>query len=276
MKIITTNSVFPYDYPVDKGIERLAAIGFDGVDIAIDYCSMDKNGPFNSDKWQDWAKSLKEKSEELGIELTHSHACGNAAARGEQFLKGIELCGILDIPYTVVHPIHQKADGSFFEDEEEFIKINSEAIKPILEVAEKNNVIVLSENILWGASKIPECISALVSEVNSPYFGWCYDTGHTNCLGIGFDTLKLVKNVPLSLHIQDNTGAYGKDDHMMPGDGNIDWNGFLGVLKEIGYKGEFVLEAHHQSLEAKDCERDGILKEILNRSRKMVDYYNTL
>ena len=48
---------------------------------------------------------------------------------------------------------------SVLEDEAEFIKINVEAMKPFLEVAEKNGVVILSENLLWGASIYPENIS---------------------------------------------------------------------------------------------------------------------
>ena len=63
---------------------------------------------------------------------------------------------------------------------------------------------------------------------------------------------------------------------MIPGDGNIDWKLFARVLKDIGYKGEFVLEAHHQTLEAPDHEREALFEKMIERSREIVDYYNTI
>jgi sugar phosphate isomerase/epimerase len=63
---------------------------------------------------------------------------------------------------------------------------------------------------------------------------------------------------------------------MIPGDGNIDWKGFLETLHEIGYKGDLVLEAHHQSIEAPDDERDAILRELLFRAEKMNEYIESL
>jgi hypothetical protein len=45
------------------------------------------------------------------------------------------------------------------------------------------------------------------------------------------------------------------------------------LLKAIGYKGEMVLEAHHQSLDAKDEDREDILKEIYRRADKMREYF---
>ena len=75
------------------------------------------------------------------------------------------------------------------------------------------------------------------------------------------DILKECAAVPLSLHIQDNDGTC--DGHLIPGDGTVDWELFISVLKEIGYMGDCVLEAHHQSLTAPDAERDAILSRLL-------------
>ena len=118
-------------------------------------------------------------------------------------------------------------------------------------------VVLLAENILWGASSDPRVIAELVEKVDSDWFGWCYDTGHAHCCGYRADILKKCSVVPLSLHIQDNNG--GGDEHLIPGDGTIDWDVFLETLKTVGYLGDCVMEAHHQSLEAPDAERDAIL-----------------
>jgi sugar phosphate isomerase/epimerase len=81
--------------------------------------------------------------------------------------------------------------------------------------------------------------------------------------------------VPVSLHIQDNHAAR-RDDHLIPGDGNIDWRGFMEVLKAIGYTGEFVIEAHHQTLEMPDEKRDSFLDELVSRARELNTFYEQL
>lgn len=275
MKIITTTCVLPACYPQERALERLAAAGFDGLDLAIDYCTQEKDYPFMTDKWEDWAKSLREQAEKLGISYTHSHACGDAAARNDTFLRGFELCNILGIKYTVVHSLWNRGNGISYENEDEFLTVNVNAIKPLLEHAEKNNVIILTENLLWGASIYPKVMSKLVSEVNSPWFGWCFDTGHANVHHVTPDALIGLEHAPLSLHIQDNHGTW-QDEHLMPGDGNIDWENFMRVLHKIDYKGDFVLEAHHQTLEAPDEERDAMFRDLYERSQKLLTYYNTL
>ena len=101
--------------------------------------------------------------------------------------------------------------------------------------------------------------------MDSPRFGWCFDTGHAHCSGYKIDILKECVAAPVSLHIQDNDGTC--DGHLIPGDGTVDWELFLSTLKEIGYMGDCVLEAHHQSLTAPDAERDAVLSRLLKTAK---------
>jgi len=184
----------------------------------------------------------------------------------------------MGIKYIVSHPVWRRdpSDGTIwgqdpskiYSDPDEFIKVNIEYTKPLLEYAEKYGVTLLSENLLWGATIDPANIARLVEEVNSPYFGWCYDTGHAHGWGHNFKELEAIGTVPLSLHIQDNVKDHS-DDHNIPGDGRIDWKGFAATMNKIGYKGDVVLEAHHQSLELPDEERDAFLAVMLERAKSI-------
>ncbi len=275
MKIVTTTSVFPPCRDMSDTIRRLSAVGFDGMDIAFDYCVQEKEYPFMTESYAAWAAAIRKEAEAAGIRFTHGHAPFDASGRGELVERTFHCASLLGVQYVVVHPLWRKADGSFYEDPAEFISVNAEAIRPVLAVAEKYGVIVLSENLLWGASIHAKNIADLVEAVDSPWFGWCYDTGHANALGDSLTDLLTVKRVPVSLHIQDNHGDM-RDEHLIPGDGNIDWDSFLGILKQIEYPGEFVIEAHHQTLDAEDDKRDAILEELLRRAKKMVAQYEKL
>ena len=275
MKIVTTTSVFPPCYPAENALIRLKNCGFTHLDLAFDYCVQKPDFPFMTDAWEDWAKCLSACAEENGVRYTHAHANGDAACRSVPMMRSFKVCRILGIPYMVVHPLFRNADGKTIDSVDEFVTVNAAAIAPLLETAEENGVTVLSENLLWGASVQPSAIDALVEAVNSPCFGWCYDTGHAHAFGIGADSLIGLTHAPLSLHIQDNHGM-GDDEHLLPGDGTVDWTRFLHVLNEIGYQGDVVLEAHHQSLDAKDGEREGILCELYRRAEQMRDALNAL
>lgn len=271
MNIVTTTSVFPKDHSCEKALIRLASCGFKHLDLAMDYSAENNDCPFSTNAWEPWANALRDLGEEHGVKYTHSHAWGDAASRDFKIFRSFEVANVLGARYCVIHPVYKHSDGSFIYDDEEFVKVNAEAIKPLLEFAEKRGVVILSENLLWGSSIKATAVSALVKEVGSPYFEWCYDTGHANVHHLSCRELLKCDTVPVSLHIQDNHGTYA-DEHLMPGDGDIDWKEFLDVLNTIGYKGDMVLEAHHQSLDAPDEEREDIIKEIYRRAVKMREY----
>ncbi len=266
-RIVTTTDVFEKGYPAETAVDRLASLGYEGIDMGFDYWIYDETSPFLSDDYLAWAEALKDRAEKAGIVFTHAHAPGEAD--GAWLGRSIETAAALGAAYLVVHPIWHDENGKTINSVRRFLSVNADAIRPWLQKAEECGVVLLSENILWGASKNPRNIAKLVKKVDSPWFGWCFDVGHAWCCGYAPDILKKCKTVPLSLHIQDNDGS--GDGHLIPGDGTIDWNLFSRTLKEIGYLGDCVLEAHHQSLEAPDGERDGILTRLLDVAKPMRD-----
>ncbi|MBR4895089.1 MAG: sugar phosphate isomerase/epimerase [Clostridia bacterium] len=262
IRIVTTTAVFQPGYPAEDAADRLARLGFEALDMALDYwCS--EGSPFLGEGYRGWAASLRERAEKNGVPYTHAHAPGEA---GSAFIVGraIETTGLLNAKYMVLHPVWREEDR-IIEDASRFIAVNAEAVKPWLAEAERCGVTILSENLLWGASRDPRIISDLVRAVDSPFFGWCFDTGHANCFGYAPHILRECAVPPSSLHLQDNHGA--SDEHLIPGDGTIDWDAMAEALGECGYAGDCVLEAHHQSLDAPDDERDAILTRLLAVAR---------
>lgn len=271
MHIVTTTDVFPPAYEAEDVLDRLAGIGYTTLDMGFDYC-INPGQLINCDNWRERVIALRRKAEALGVRYTHSHAPFNAASADEVQMRSFEAAALLGARSIVVHPIHE-IDGHTINDLDEFIRVNKAAVERLLPLMEKYGLILLSENILWGATIHPKNIVELVKAVDSPFFGWCYDTGHSHSNGIPVPVLRELDIPPLSLHIQDTHGEGHGDEHLRPGDGNIDWKEFLEILREIGYVGELVLEAHHQSYVAPDEEKDGILIELLARAKKMNEYY---
>lgn len=286
MKIVTTTDVFPKQHGEKEIMRRLARLGYDGIDLGFYYNPKDLH-LFYQDGWEKYVNELGEEAEQKGISYMQSHLWGDVTVSFEAHARSLKIASMLGIKYAVVHPVWRCPDQHIIMSEDEYFSVNLPLFRPLVEEAEKNGVILLNENLLWGPDIYPEVISRFQDEINSKYFGWCFDTGHANIYDLSLKDVKGVKNKPLTLHIQDNHGGApgdkerqtatgGVDEHLMPGDGTVNWKSFLETLKEIDYKGEFVLEAHHQSLVAPDEERDAILTELLSRSRKMVDYYNKL
>ena len=274
MNIVTTTSVFPPNYPADVALERLARVGFTTLDLAFDYCTGAEH-PFMNDGWMEWATTLRQKADAMGVRYTHAHAASCSHSSLDGVLRTFKACEILGIPYLVVHPVYKRGETMITNDED-FISINAEGYERMLDEAARHGVTVLTENLLWGSSIKTDVIAELVHRVNHPNFGWCFDTGHVHCSGAKVSDVRSASVVPLSLHIQDNHGAGSGDQHLIPGDGTIDWKEFLDILKEIDYQGDLVLEAHHQSLDAPDEKREEILATLLERAQKMNAYLDSL
>ncbi|MBQ7687751.1 MAG: TIM barrel protein [Clostridia bacterium] len=265
-RIVTTTDVFEEGYDAKKAVDRLAALGYDGIDMGFDYWTFD-GSPFLSDDYLAWAQGLKARADEKGIVYTHAHAPGEADS--EYLGRTIEATAAIGARYLVVHPIWHDKNGNVIKSKLRFLQINADAIKKWLPKAEESGVVLLSENILWGASSDPRIIAELVEKVDSDWFGWCFDVGHAWSCSYAPDVLKDCAVMPMSLHIQDNDGS--GDQHLIPGDGTIDWALFTQTLREIGYLGDCVMEAHHQSLEAPDEERDAILSRLLETAQTIRD-----
>jgi sugar phosphate isomerase/epimerase len=95
----------------------------------------------------------------------------------------------------------------------------------------------------------------------------CLDTGHA-AIFKGKDVASAVRMIGDKLkavHIHDNMGK--EDEHLIPGDGIIDWNAFADALREIGYTGVISLETspkHKNHPKEKWEERELALKKIVD------------
>jgi len=121
----------------------------------------------------------------------------------------------------------------------------------LLPEAEKLNVTVCLEN---GMPKLcfPDRLLTLKKEYPTPYLGFCYDSGHANVMDRGRDyenslpkrnyagsgyeieweDRALEKMLPyvVNCHLHDNDGS--EDSHLLPGEGNIDWEKTMSLLNQ--------------------------------------------
>ena len=101
--------------------------------------------------------------------------------------------------------------------------------------AESCGVTIGIENI-WFLINTPERLLRFCREIDSPYLGCCFDSGHAHFVAHGKglqmpnDPDVLEKMLPwiVNCHIHDNDGS--SDQHLAPGEGNIDWAHVTGLL----------------------------------------------
>ena len=121
----------------------------------------------------------------------------------------------------------------------------------LLPEAEKRKIVFCLENGLTKCAW-PARLLTLKNEYPTPCFGFCYDSGHANVMARGrevpnshprrnyagtgyepeWEDRTLEKMLPhiVNCHLHDNNGY--EDQHLLPGQGNIDWKHTMGLLKQ--------------------------------------------
>jgi sugar phosphate isomerase/epimerase len=94
----------------------------------------------------------------------------------------------------------------------------------------------------------------LFERVNHPAFGLTLDIGHLHCMGEPIvETIHRWKDVLWNVHIEDM--RRGVHEHLMFGEGEIDFPPVLAALKEIGYTGGVHVELSRHSHDAVETAR---------------------
>lgn len=74
-----------------------------------------------------------------------------------------------------------------------------------------------------------------------PLVGTCIDTGHAHLASRLVEIARALAPTASVTHLHDNRAA-GKDEHLIPGQGTIGWEGFVRAMRLGGFRGKPVLE----------------------------------
>ena len=110
----------------------------------------------------------------------------------------------------------------------------------VAEYAAPRGVRIALENTPRGFTREPERLVGLMQDLGAPNVGVVIDTGHRNVIGDPAATLRIVGDYLITLHLHDNHGQ--RDEHLLPGRGNIAWGEVVRALGEIDYTGVFMYE----------------------------------
>lgn len=165
--------------------------------------------------------------------------------RAGEMKRSILIASLLGSKYWVVHPIMPFGIRDISEQKEaETWSINKEFMSELLAYAKELDVTICLENMPMRNFSMgrPEHILKFVREMDDDHFKICLDTGHVSYfpdLCVEKEVCDLAGQIRV-LHVHDNGGE--KDEHLYPGRGVIDWQGFAKALKQIGFDGVLSLE----------------------------------
>ena len=236
----------------DKKYIKLKEHGFSCIDFNMSNTNTEIYTSPESDKLLLREKAL---ADDAGIEINQAHGPwrspprdGTAEERAERMdkmKKSIRSASLLGCKNWVIHPLMPLgADDTVTGNEKGTWEINLIFMKDLLITAKEYGVTICLENMPMAKFSMakPSAILNFAEEINDENFKICLDTGHASL----FDDLSLCDEVRRLgdkikvLHVHDN--KYGKDLHLMPYFGTIDWKSFARSLKDIGYNGVFSLE----------------------------------
>ena len=131
-------------------------------------------------------------------------------------------------------------------------------ISKLLDICEESNTNLCIEN-LYSSKEIPY----IFKNIKHPRLKICFDIGHRNFLTPNFDVLEDYGEFVTVLHIHDNHGI--TDEHLICGEGNIDWEGFAKVITKFP---NLVLAAE---IKSKPHNKDTIIEDQSTAFTKLIN-----
>ena len=264
-----------------RGIESAAAFCRDAGFRRVDY-----DPDFRADDWEDGARRDREILDKAGIAVIQTHAPFNRYKTFDDDMfpiyvrRLVESSKILGAKNVVFHADEYRTVDRY--DEKEILEFTYDYLAPYVELAQKLGLTVAVENLFddekWpyidGKSRFTSRIGelkAVIERFDSPTVKCCWDFGHAKCAfgGDMASALCEVGKYVVCTHVHDN--YYGKDLHLVPFLGEIDWKENLAVLKAAGYAGDLSFEFVYG--EIPDALVPSWMKHVYQTGEKLVDMF---
>ena len=124
------------------------------------------------------------------------------------------------------------------------LKLFVEMIKPVADHAEREGVLLLVEPEPGLLIETCDQFEEFMGHIDSPAVGMNYDIGHAFCVGDdAATTIPRVAKYIRHFHLED-IGADRVHQHMIPGEGAIDFAAALKAIHAIDYKGWITIELY--------------------------------
>ena len=267
--INTTMPLKRYGSAEPRTIKELAKLlseaGFKYVDYTSDLIA---------ENWQDKAKADKDAFAEFGITVNQTHAYYNRYGRYDELdfaeltRRAFVVTDILGAKFCVDHADEYRVTDRY--DAKEILESEYQRLLPHAEFCAKHGITLALENLFEDGAKIRgivdgksrhmariEEVVGLIDRFNSENVKCCWDFGHAH-VAFGKDQLEMMKIAGSRIvctHVHDN--YYGKDLHLIPFQGQVDWDGHMKALKSFGYQGVLSFEF------AYGCYPDDVLPVVL-------------
>ena len=240
--------------PIDKVIDKAAAIGVDGLDILHRQMDLDEFGPLDATT-HTYCQRLKRHAFRAGLDLIclsiHQDFVSPNPAERRKWIAHTEKC--IEIAYALGVPCIRLNSGRWktipdFDalmkargeepvlpghKEEEGFKWCIDSIQECLDLAGQRGVILALENH-WGLTSKVEGLTRILDALPSPWLGALMDTG--NFLEDPYE--KLARIAPRTVFVQAKTYEGGGEWYTL----DLDYTRIAKILRDAHYSGYVSLE----------------------------------
>ena len=241
------------DLDVHAALDAIAAAAFDHAEISAHQVAPPLAG--------DALLGFRSRLEERGIAAGTVHAPmrrnvlgapeeGWRAEQVQVLASYLRFAGAIGAAGVVIHPV---PNPIFVTDPERpelpglIAAATRRSLDELVEVAAEAGVCILLENLPYACSypflNMSE-LRPLVDGYPAEALGLVVDTGHAWTRGCDPVEEILVAGSRLrGTHLQDVDGEDPQDNHWVPGQGDLDWDGIRAALSEVGYTRVWTFEA---------------------------------
>jgi sugar phosphate isomerase/epimerase len=252
----STNAYLKFSFA--EAVRRLAAIGYQGVEIMADVPHA-------------WPACLLDEQKQAIRDALARHRLGvanvnafmmNAVADARQkywhpswiepdphyrqvridhTCRALTLARELGAPCITTEPGGPVEPGSSWS---RALQLFVEMLKPVADHAEKEGVLLLIEPEPGLLIEKADQFEELMKHVDSPAVGLNFDIGHSYCVGDEpAPTIRRLARHIRHFHLED-IAATRVHHHLVPGEGAIDFAGTLRAIRAIGYDGWITIELY--------------------------------
>ena len=245
-------------HPFDETAARIAAIGYEGLELLADVPHAWPAGLLEGPK-----RAILEAMAKNGLQFSNVNAFMMNAiddhrqpywhpsfiepdpnyrrVRIDHTRRALELCAELGAPHITTEPGGPINPG---QTRQEALDLFVEVLKPLAEHAEKVGVLLLIEPEPELLLERTDQYVELADRVGSPALGLNFDVGHAYCMSE--DLPKAIAALALytrHYHLED-IAATRVHHHLPPGDGAIDFAEVIAAIRKTGYDGWLTVELY--------------------------------
>lgn len=257
MKLSFSTNAF-VRFPVLEAVERIAAIGYEGVELLADAPHLYADSVTDS-----LLERLRDSLHRTGLKVANINANTAVGHYGREFWeplfepslanpdpalrqwriayskKCIDMATMLEAPCVSVTS-GRMVPGVTPKESLRFLR---ESMAELLDYAAHESIRIGIEYEPGLLIERHEELAAFIEEMGSPYLGANLDLGHSHVLGETAETvINGLSSRIFHVHIEDIRG--GKHYHLIPGTGDIDFNRLFTSLDRSGYSGFTTVELY--------------------------------